>query len=130
MVEIVEESVCEEALEMLITKTLHLLGIPAHLRGHNYLREAIIMAINDPDAVGLITKIIYPDIAKMYTTTPSKVNRAMCHALDVAWDRGLGGPLTTAIFPAKTSKPKNSEFILELANYITSHELIEKDNKS
>ena len=129
MVELTLEKFNKEDLEVPITKTLHLIGIPAHIKGHNYLREAIVMAINDPYAVSLITKFIYPDIAKMYATTPSRVNRAMCHALDVAWVRGSDSPLAAAIFPAKTSKPTNSEFILALASFLISHELIKKDNK-
>jgi two-component system, response regulator, stage 0 sporulation protein A len=87
------------------------------------------MTINDPDAVSLITELIYPYIAKMHATTSSRVNRAMCHALDVAWDRGSDSPLATAILPAKTSKPTNREFILALGNFLISHELIETDNK-
>jgi Sporulation initiation factor Spo0A C terminal. len=118
MIALEKDSNCEEDLEILVTRTLHLLGIPAHIKGHRYLREAIIMAIDDPKAVGLITKYIYPDIAKLFDTTPSRVNHAICHALDIAWCRGMNSSFMALIFPSKESKPTNSEFISELANFI------------
>lgn len=105
-------------LEMLVSKALHCLGIPAHIKGNRYLREAIIMAINDPKATDLITKGLYPGIAKKYGTTPSKVNAAICHAIDVSWKHSPQSPLDTLIFSERKSKPKNSEYISELASYI------------
>lgn len=111
----------EQGLEMAITEILHFIGIPAHIRGHRYMREAILMAVNDPNAAGLVTKYIYPDIAKKYGTSSSKVERAMRHALEVAWERGWGSSLKELIFPAKDIKPKNSEFIASLAKWINIH---------
>ena len=105
-------------MEKAITRILHLLGIPAHVKGYRYLRDAIIMAIGDYNAADLITKYIYPDIARAYHTTPFGVERAMRHALQLAWERGFDGPVTDLIFPIRASKPKNSEFICEVANYI------------
>ena len=110
-------------LELLITKVLHLLGIPAHIKGYRYLREAIITTINNPKATDLITKNLYPDIAKMYATTPSRVSRAIDHAVAVSWERSSNSPLAALIFAKRESKPKNGEFILELANYVKSCKL-------
>jgi two-component system response regulator (stage 0 sporulation protein A) len=106
------------SLEMAITEMLRFFGIPAHIKGYRYIREAVIMAVNDPNTVDLITKHIYPDIAKKHGTTPSKVERAMRHALEIAWKRGLNSPLTDRIFPSNDSKPKNNEFISALANWV------------
>jgi two-component system response regulator (stage 0 sporulation protein A) len=108
----------ELGLEMAVTEILHFIGMPAHIRGYRYMREAILMAVNDPNAAALVTKYIYPGIAKKYGTSSSKVERAMRHALEIAWERGLGSSLTELIFPAKDIKPKNSEFIASLANWI------------
>lgn len=122
-----EVEVNKYELELLITKALHLLGIPAHIKGYRYLREAIIMTINDPKATDLITKNLYPSIAKRYATTPSRVNRAIDHAIAVSWERSSNSPLAALLFAKRESKPKNSEFILGLANYIKSCKLKEND---
>jgi len=115
---LIKTKINELGLEMAITEILHFIGIPAHIRGHRYMREAILMAVNDPNAAALVTKYIYPDIAKKYGTSSSKVERAMRHALEIAWERGLGSSIVELIFPERDIKPKNSEFIASLARWI------------
>ena len=77
----------EPNLESVVTDVLHEIGVPAHIKGYQYLREAIIMTINDMDAINSVTKILYPEVAKKFDTTPSRVERAIRHAIEVAWDR-------------------------------------------
>ena len=77
-----------ENLESRVTNMLHEIGIPAHIKGYHYLRDAIIMAVNDMDVLNAITKILYPTVAKKYQTTSSRVERAIRHAIEVAWSRG------------------------------------------
>lgn len=107
------------ALEVLVTDVIHQVGVPAHIKGYQYLREAIIMAIKDMSAIGAITKIMYPSIAKKFKTTPSRVERAIRHAIEVAWDRGdldtLQGYFGYTISGVK-GKPTNSEFISMIAD--------------
>lgn len=78
----------EDNLEALVTNVIHELGVPAHIKGYQYLREAIMMVINDIDIINQITKQLYPEIAEKYKTTPSRVERAIRHAIEVAWARG------------------------------------------
>lgn len=78
----------EDGLEALVTNIIHEVGVPAHIKGYQYLREAIMMVVNDIDIINQITKQLYPDIAKKYHTTPSRVERAIRHAIEVAWGRG------------------------------------------
>ena len=75
-------------LERDVTNMIHDIGVPAHIRGYQYLREAIQMSVKDMDMLGSITKTLYPEIAKKYETTPSRVERAIRHAIEVAWNRG------------------------------------------
>lgn len=97
-----------------VTHIIHEIGIPAHIKGYQYLRDAIIMAINDGDVINSITKVLYPEIAKKYKTTSSRVERAIRHAIEVAWNRGntdtLNGLFGYTISNGK-GKPTNSEFI-------------------
>ena len=90
------------------------IGIPAHIKGYHYLREAIILSINDPEMLESITKILYPTVAETFSTTPSRVERAIRHAIETAWDRGdvdiLNGMFGYTISVGK-GKPTNSEFI-------------------
>jgi len=106
-------------LEANITGIIHEIGVPAHIKGYQYLREAITMVYNDVDLLGSITKILYPDIAKQYETTASRVERAIRHAIEVAWNRGNIDAITAlfgyTISVAK-SKPTNSEFIAMVAD--------------
>ena len=76
------------SLEMRVTEIIHQIGVPAHIKGYQYLRDAIIMAINDDDIINAVTKRLYPAVAKKHGTTSSRVERAIRHAIEVAWDRG------------------------------------------
>lgn len=106
-------------LETRVTNILHEVGVPAHIRGYNYMREAIIMAINDIDVLNYITKELYPKIAKKCNTTPSRVERAIRHAIEVAWSRGKVDAIDS-LFGYTVSnnkgKPTNSEFIALIAD--------------
>lgn len=109
----------EENLEALVTNIIHELGVPAHIKGYQYLREAIMMVINDIDIINQITKQLYPEIAERFKTTPSRVERAIRHAIEVAWARGQADTVE-AIFgytiSAAKGKPTNSEFIAMIAD--------------
>ena len=76
------------SIESMVTGIIHEIGVPAHIKGYQYLREAIIIAVNDMDVINAITKVLYPQVAKTFQTTPSRVERAIRHAIEVAWDRG------------------------------------------
>lgn len=106
-------------LERQVTAIIHEIGVPAHIKGYQYLREAIIMSVTDMDMLNSITKILYPGIAKKYQTTPSRVERAIRHAIEVAWDRGdievLQGYFGYTVSNIK-GKPTNSEFISMIAD--------------
>ena len=106
-------------LEAQVTKIIHQIGVPAHIKGYQYLRTAIIMAINDSDIINCVTKILYPSVAKQYGTTSSRVERAIRHAIEVAWDRGdldvLNSFFGYTIQNAR-GKPTNSEFIAMIAD--------------
>ena len=75
-------------IEALVTSIIHEIGVPAHIKGYQYLREAIMIAVNDMDVINAITKVLYPQVARTFSTTPSRVERAIRHAIEVAWDRG------------------------------------------
>ena len=109
----------EENLEALVTNVIHELGVPAHIKGYQYLREAIMMVVNDIDVINQITKQLYPEIAGKYHTTPSRVERAIRHAIEVAWGRGQVDTVES-IFGYTVSnskgKPTNSEFIAMIAD--------------
>jgi len=114
-----EEKKNEENLEALVTNVIHEVGVPAHIKGYQYLREAIIMVVNNIDIINQITKQLYPDIAQRYGTTPSRVERAIRHAIEVAWGRGQT-EVVESIFgytvSAAKGKPTNSEFIAMIAD--------------
>ena len=109
----------EENLEALVTNVIHEVGVPAHIKGYQYLREAIIMVVNDIDVINQITKSLYPKIAGKFSTTPSRVERAIRHAIEVAWGRGQQD-IVENIFgytiSAAKGKPTNSEFIAMIAD--------------
>lgn len=110
-----------ENLETRVTNMLHEIGIPAHIKGYHYLRDAIIMAVNDMDVLNAITKILYPTVAKKYQTTSSRVERAIRHAIEVAWSRGKLDTLDELFgYTVSTGKgkPTNSEFIALIADTI------------
>ena len=111
----------EEDLETRVTNMLHEIGIPAHIKGYHYLRDAIMMAVEDMDVLNAITKILYPTVAKKYQTTSSRVERAIRHAIEVAWSRGKLDTLDE-LFGYTVSngkgKPTNSEFIALISDTI------------
>ena len=106
-------------LETKVTNILHEIGVPAHIRGYHYMREAIIMSVNDMEVLNYITKELYPSIAKKCNTTPSRVERAIRHAIEVAWNRGKVDAID-ALFGYTVNnhkgKPTNSEFIALIAD--------------
>ena len=106
-------------LETEVTSIIHEVGVPAHIKGYQYLREAIMMVVNDIDIINSITKQLYPSIAKSFSTTPSRVERAIRHAIEVAWSRGQMEAID-AIFGYTVNygkgKPTNSEFIAMIAD--------------
>ncbi len=115
----VEESKKEENLEALVTNVIHEVGVPAHIKGYQYLREAIMMVVNDIDVINQITKSLYPKIAYKYETTPSRVERAIRHAIEVAWGRGQQEAVEKIFgytISAAKGKPTNSEFIAMIAD--------------
>ena len=108
-------------LEKDVTDMIHDIGVPAHIKGYQYLRAAIIMSVKDPQMISSITKILYPTIAKQYQTTPSRVERAIRHAIEVAWSRGKMETLDQLFgYTINTGKgkPTNSEFIALISDKI------------
>ena len=107
------------ALKNRVTAVIHEIGVPAHIKGYQYLREAIIIAVNDLEVINAVTKVLYPAVAKRFATTPSRVERAIRHAIEVAWDRGdletLQKYFGYTVSNAK-GKPTNSEFIAMIAD--------------
>lgn len=107
------------SLEVTVTDIIHQIGVPAHIKGYHYLREAIMMAVNDPEIINSVTKQLYPAVAKRFSTTSSRVERAIRHAIEVAWDRGDVDVLTSyfgyTIHNTK-GKPTNSEFIAMISD--------------
>ena len=101
---------------------IHEIGVPAHIKGYQYLREAIILTVEDMDVINAITKVLYPQVAKTFQTTPSRVERAIRHAIEVAWDRGDLETLQRFFGYTVSNtkgKPTNSEFIAMIADRLT-----------
>ena len=119
-IEIAPENKKDEGhLEALVTNVIHEVGVPAHIKGYQYLREAIMMVVNDIDIINQITKQLYPEIAEKYKTTPSRVERAIRHAIEVAWGRGQMETVENIFgytVSAAKGKPTNSEFIAMIAD--------------
>ena len=115
------EDLTERNLETDVTEIIHEIGVPAHIKGYQYLRDAIIMSVNDMDMLNSITKVLYPTIAKKYQTTASRVERAIRHAIEVAWSRGKMDTIDEmfgyTIHNGK-GKPTNSEFIALITDRI------------
>lgn len=108
-------------LEKEVTEMIHEIGVPAHIKGYQYLREAIMMSVEDAEMLSSITKILYPTIAKKYQTTSSRVERAIRHAIEVAWSRGKMETLDSLFgytISVGKGKPTNSEFIALIADKI------------
>ena len=106
-------------IETMVTGIIHEIGVPAHIKGYQYLREAIMIAVNDMDVINAITKVLYPQVAKTFATTPSRVERAIRHAIEVAWDRGDLDTLQRFFGYTVSNtkgKPTNSEFIALIAD--------------
>lgn len=111
----------ERNIESDVTAIIHDVGVPAHIKGYQYLREAIIMSVNDTEMLNSITKILYPTIAKKFQTTSSRVERAIRHAIEVAWNRGRMDTIDELFgytINAEKGKPTNSEFIALIADKI------------
>ena len=109
----------ENNLEALVTNLIHEIGVPAHIKGYQFLREAIMKVVNNIDILNQITKQLYPEIAEKYGTTPSRVERAIRHAIEVAWGRGQTDTVESIFgytVSAAKGKPTNSEFIAMLAD--------------
>ena len=111
----------ERNLEADVTNIIHEIGVPAHIKGYQYLRDAIMMSVNDAEMLNSITKLLYPSIAKRHKTTPSRVERAIRHAIEVAWSRGKMDTIDE-LFGYTVSngkgKPTNSEFVALIADKI------------
>lgn len=106
-------------METQVTKIIHQIGVPAHIKGYQYLRTAILMTIQDSDVINSVTKVLYPTVAKKYQTTTSRVERAIRHAIEVAWDRGDIDTLNSYFgytIQNSRGKPTNSEFIAMIAD--------------
>ncbi len=106
-------------IEAMVTNIIHEIGVPAHIKGYQYLREAIIIAVGDMEVINAITKVLYPQVAKAFQTTPSRVERAIRHAIEVAWDRGDLDTLQRFFGYTVSNtkgKPTNSEFIALIAD--------------
>lgn len=119
MIDPIKQVKPEVDLEAKITDIMHDIGVPAHIKGYLYLREAIMMVYEDIELLGSITKILYPDIAEKYNTTASRVERAIRHAIEVAWNRGNIDSITDLFgytINVSKAKPTNSEFIAMVAD--------------
>ncbi len=111
--------VTDTQLEMMITDIIHQIGVPAHIKGYHYLREAIILSIKNSDIINSVTKLLYPTVAKKHSTTASRVERAIRHAIEVAWDRGDIDVLNSYFgytIQNERGKPTNSEFIAMISD--------------
>ena len=108
-------------IEMRVTQIIHDIGVPAHIKGYHYLRESIVMTVNDMENINAITKVLYPSVAKRFKTTSSRVERAIRHAIEVAWDRGNVETLNEFFgytINNTKGKPTNSEFISMIADRV------------
>lgn len=106
-------------LEVVVSEIMHQIGVPAHIKGYQYLREAIILSVNNTEMMGSVTKLLYPTVAKTFKTTSSRVERAIRHAIEGAWDRGDVDVLSSYFgytIQSSRGKPTNSEFIAMIAD--------------
>ena len=106
-------------IEVVISDIMRQIGVPAHIKGYQYLRTAIKLSVSDNEMLGSVTKLLYPTVAKMYNTTASRVERAIRHAIEVAWDRGDVDVLSSYFgytIQSQRGKPTNSEFIAMIAD--------------
>ncbi len=117
----------ELPLEVRVTKMIHDVGVPAHIKGYQYIREAILLAISDDNMINNVTKLLYPTLAKKFDTTPSRVERAVRHAIEVAWNRGqieMHEKIFGYTVNSNKGKPTNSEFIAMVADRIRLSEKV------
>ena len=118
-VDISKQATKEEVLEVKVTNIIHEIGVPAHIKGYQYLRDGIMMVVDNIEVINQITKQLYPDLAKKYKTTPSRVERAIRHAIEVAWNRGQVDTVESIFgytVNSNKGKPTNSEFIAMIAD--------------
>lgn len=112
-------AVSQAQLELMVTDIIHQIGVPAHIKGYHYVRESIMLAVQTPEIINSVTKTLYPSVAKRYNTTPSRVERAIRHAIEVAWDRGdvdtLNSYFGYTIHNGR-GKPTNSEFVAMISD--------------
>ena len=111
----------DKSLEEIVTEIIHDVGVPAHIKGYQYLREAIVMSVLDMDMLNSVTKVLYPEVAKKFKTTPSRVERAIRHAIEVAWSRGKVDTIEELFgytISIGKGKPTNSEFIALITDKI------------
>lgn len=111
----------DEDIEVLISNIMHQLGVPAHIKGYNYLRAAILYCIDEPQMINSVTKTLYPTVAKAYGTTASRVERAIRNAIKIAWERGDSETLSQYFgytILSKRGKPTNSEFIAMISDTV------------
>ncbi len=111
--------VTDPELELMVTEIIHQIGVPAHIKGYHYLREAIILSVKNSDIINSVTKVLYPTVAKNHSTTSSRVERAIRHAIEVAWDRGDIDVLNSYFgytIQNDRGKPTNSEFIAMISD--------------
>lgn len=109
----------DSQLELMVTEIIHQIGVPAHIKGYHYLREAIILSVKNNEIINSVTKLLYPTVAKKYNTTSSRVERAIRHAIEVAWDRGDIDVLNSYFgytIQNDRGKPTNSEFIAMISD--------------
>ncbi len=112
-------SVGDNELEIMVTEIMHQIGVPAHIKGYHYLRESIILSVKNSEIINSVTKLLYPTIAKSHATTASRVERAIRHAIEVAWDRGDIDVLNSYFgytIQNQRGKPTNSEFIAMISD--------------
>lgn len=116
-----KDAINENDLEAVVTELIHEIGVPAHIKGYNYLRDAITLCTNDKEFINSITKMLYPTVAKNYHTTSSRVERAIRHAIEVAWSRGreeILNELFGYTIDTEKGKPTNGEFIAMISDSI------------
>ncbi len=113
------EPLSKDSLETSITDIIHEVGVPAHIKGYQYIREAIMLAVDDMEVINSVTKLLYPTLARKFKTTPSRVERAIRHAIEVAWARGemdVNNQMFGNTISSTKGKPTNSEFIAMIAD--------------
>ncbi len=121
-----QDDAVQESLKMTVIGLMHEVGVPAHIKGYRYLCEAIIMAVENPQVLEGMTKVLYPEVAKTFGTTPSRTERAIRHAIEATWDRAdmdvLKKYFGNTISPMR-GKATNSEFIATMAEYIRNYKM-------